>query len=189
VAGWLACRVSGAGFTAGAGFGAGRVSAVCAAGAGLVAGRVSFAGRAVEAGRVEVGRVSCAGVASEDGFVAVAGFVAGRDSAVRWVVVDLLAGRVSLAGRVVTGFDSGRVAGRVSFAGCDVVAGRPFADRVSFAVTGFAPLAGTARLKSAADVTGRAVAAYAGCPWFSEAKFALSSRANCCCRACAAIGP
>jgi len=183
VAGRLAWRVSGAGFIAGAGFGVGRVSAVCSAGAGRVAGRFSFAGRAVEAGRFGVGLVSFAGLASEAGLAGVAGFVAGRDSAVgRAVVVGLVAGLFSLAGRVVAGFDSGRVASRVSFAGRGIAVGCPFAGRVSLAVTVLAPLAGTARLKSAADVTGRAVAAYAGLPWFSEAKFALSWRAkrSCC---------
>ena len=69
-----------------------------------------------------------------------------------------------MAGRVVAGRDSGRVSGLVAAFVSGFVPGR-FAGRDSFTFTGLAaPVAGTACLKSAADLTGRAVAAYAGRP-------------------------
>jgi len=93
-------------------------------------------------GRVEVGLVSCAGVASGVGLVP--GFGVGRVSAVVCVGCGFRAGRVSFVGRA---------------------AGRSFvAGRVWLAVRGLPPFAGTARCNSVTEATGLAVAAYAGRP-------------------------
>jgi hypothetical protein len=116
-------------------------------GAGLVSGRAGVVG--LVPGFVGAGRVSFTGLLGCVGLVPGAGFVFGfgRASGFGLVPGFVGAGRVSFTGLFgCVGLVPGAVfvfgLGRVSGAGCAVF-------------TGLAPLAGTARWKSAAEVAGR----------------------------------